>query len=40
MVIISDSAKTKLISLMKEGDKENKYVRVVTSEAAQAFRIT
>ena len=32
MVIISDSAKTKLISLMKESNKENKYVRVgVTS---------
>ena len=32
MIIISDSAKTKLLSLMKEGDKENKYVRVgVTS---------
>ncbi len=28
MVIISDSAKTKLLSLMKEGNKENKYVRV------------
>ena len=32
MVIVSDSAKNKLISLMKEGDDTNRYVRVgVTS---------